>query len=92
MKGGHLESSGIIDQLFTKDDSVIFKGERIETKDTHGTGCALASACAVGIAQGLTISDTVQRAQAYVFEAIRTAPGYGSGHGPLNHGHTLREN
>ena len=66
-----------------------FESPRIDTPHTHGTGCTLASAIAVGLAQGLSVRDAVVRARAYVIEAIRTAPGYGRGHGPLNHAHTV---
>ncbi|MBT3553619.1 MAG: bifunctional hydroxymethylpyrimidine kinase/phosphomethylpyrimidine kinase, partial [Rhodospirillaceae bacterium] len=66
-----------------------FTSPRIETKHTHGTGCTLASAIACGIAQGMETAAAVARARDYVLEAIRTAPGYGHGHGPLNHGHTM---
>jgi hydroxymethylpyrimidine/phosphomethylpyrimidine kinase len=93
MKGGHLneEDTKVIDYLFDDQGNVFsFKGERIQTRHTHGTGCTTASAIACGIAQGLSIEKAVERAKTYVFEAIRTAPGYGNGHGPLNHGHTVK--
>jgi hydroxymethylpyrimidine/phosphomethylpyrimidine kinase len=90
MKGGHLEGPEVTDLLITGDGQTAFQGPRLETRHTHGTGCTLASACATGIAQGLSLHDAVSRARAYVFEAIRTAPGLGRGHGPLNHGHTIR--
>ena len=67
-----------------------FEGERIETRHTHGTGCTLASACVAGLAQGLTLEAAVARAWAYTAEAIRRAPGFGAGHGPLDHGWPLR--
>jgi hydroxymethylpyrimidine/phosphomethylpyrimidine kinase len=57
----------------------------VATTSTHGTGCTLASAIATGVAEGLRLEDAVARAHAYVQAAIRTAPGFGSGHGPLNH-------
>ena len=50
---------------------------------------AVAVASAVGLAQGIGVRDAIVRARAYVLEAIRTAPGYGRGHGPLNHAHTV---
>ena len=90
MKGGHLEGPQVIDLLIEKHGENRFEGLRLETRHTHGTGCTLASACATGIAQGLSVHDAVARAREYVFEAIRTAPGLGHGHGPLNHGHTIR--
>jgi len=89
MKGGHLEGPQVIDLLIEDNDETRFVSPRLETRHTHGTGCTLASACAVGVAQGLSVHDAVARARDYVFEAIRTAPGLGRGHGPLNHGHPL---
>jgi len=89
MKGGHLDGPLVVDQLIEASGEQSFEGHRIDTRHTHGTGCTLASACATGIAQGMALDDAVARARDYVFEAIRTAPGYGRGHGPLNHGHTI---
>lgn len=89
MKGGHLDGPDVIDLLIEASDETRFEGPRLKTRHTHGTGCTLASACATGIAQGLSMKDAVARARAYVFKAIRTAPGFGNGHGPLNHGHTI---
>jgi hydroxymethylpyrimidine/phosphomethylpyrimidine kinase len=62
---------------------------RIDSRHTHGTGCTLASAIAAGLAQGMDLVAAVRRARAYVLTAIRTAPGFGRGHGPLNHAHTV---
>lgn len=90
LKGGHLEGESVIDYLVTADGTVDrFESPRLRSRSTHGTGCTLASAVAAGIAEGLTLADSVARARRYVLEAIRTAPGLGSGHGPLNHGHPL---
>lgn len=89
IKGGHLAGDRIIDLLVTPEGTRAFETPRIATRHTHGTGCTLASACAAGIAQGLDLEAAVGRAIAYVQEAIRTAPGLGKGHGPLNHGHTV---
>jgi hydroxymethylpyrimidine/phosphomethylpyrimidine kinase len=50
----------------------------------------LASAVATGLAQGMGLKEAVARARNYVLKAMRTAPGLGKGHGPLNHGHTVR--
>jgi hydroxymethylpyrimidine/phosphomethylpyrimidine kinase len=91
VKGGHDEGPVITDVLAVRGNvPEVFQGARIATRHTHGTGCTLASAIATGLAQGLAIPDAVVRARAYVLEAIRTAPGLGHGHGPLQHGHTVR--
>lgn len=90
VKGGHLESSRITDVLLTRSgERAFFESDRIVSRHTHGTGCTLASAIAAGLAQSLPLRDAVERARDYVLEAIRTAPGFGAGHGPLNHAHPL---
>jgi hydroxymethylpyrimidine/phosphomethylpyrimidine kinase len=90
VKGGHLEGETVVDLLRTADGlERRFESPRIRTRSTHGTGCTLASAIAVGLAEGMTLEGAVQKARDYVQEAIRTAPGYGSGIGPLNHVHPL---
>lgn len=90
VKGGHLEGARVFDLLSSEHGVDVFESDRIESRHTHGTGCTLASAIATGIAQGMDLRDAVARARDYVLEAIRTAPGYGAGHGPLNHAHTVR--
>jgi hydroxymethylpyrimidine/phosphomethylpyrimidine kinase len=89
LKGGHLEGERLVDILATPEGLTRFEDARIETRHTHGTGCTLASAIAAGLAQGMTLGDAVARARAYVRAAILAAPGYGRGHGPLDHGVTL---
>ncbi len=90
VKGGHLEGDNLTDMLVSEDGFTAFESSRIDTPHSHGTGCTLASAIATLAAQGQELPTAVAGARAYVREAIRTAPGYGSGHGPLNHGHTLQ--
>lgn len=90
VKGGHLDGAEVSDVLVTAAGIEIFRSPRIDSTSTHGTGCTLASAIATGLAQGLALTEAVMRARAYVQEAIRTAPGFGHGHGPLNHAHTVR--
>ena len=85
LKGGHLAGKQITDLLATENGVEAFQSTRVLTRHTHGTGCTLASAISVGIAQGLSVRSAVVRARAYVLGAIRTAPGHGSGHGPINH-------
>lgn len=94
IKGGHMTDAAsadtVTDLLF--EDGVlveIFSSPRIDTRHTHGTGCTMASAIATGLAQGLAIDEAVSRARVYVQQAILTAPGFGRGHGPLNHAHTV---
>ncbi len=90
VKGGHLAGTMVVDVLVMGKGSKRFESKRIETRQTHGTGCTLASAIACSLAQGLGLEAAVGRAREYVQEAIRTAPGFGSGHGPLNHAHTVK--
>jgi hydroxymethylpyrimidine/phosphomethylpyrimidine kinase len=89
VKGGHMPTDTVYDVLVTTEGMTVMEHPRVESSNTHGTGCTLASATATGIAQGLGLRDAVARARAYVAEAIRSAPGYGRGHGPLNHAHTV---
>ena len=91
MKGGHIAGDRVLDLLITPDGESAFEGERIKTRHTHGTGCTLASACAVGVAQGLALDQAVARAWDYVHQAMLHAPGFGQGHGPLDHGWALRQ-
>ncbi len=92
IKGGHMDGDRVNDVLVARDGShQTFSSPRIDSKHTHGTGCTLASAIATFLAQGRSVQDAVARAHSYVREAIRTAPGFGHGHGPLNHVHTLPE-
>lgn len=88
-KGGHVAGETITDLLISPDGEQHYEARRLDTPHTHGTGCTLASAIATGLAQKMPLPDAVARAHAYVQKAIRTAPGYGHGHGPLNHGHVL---
>lgn len=90
MKGGHVLGERVIDVLMTPDGETVFEGERLDSRHTHGTGCTLASACATGMAQGLPLPAAVVRAWSYVRESMLRAPGYGGGHGPLDHGWPLR--
>ena len=93
LKGGHLRIDGgnvVHDILHDENGFEVFESPRLDTRHTHGTGCTLASAIAVSLAQGMTIRDSVVRARAYVLEAIRLAPQFGSGFGPINHAHPLK--
>jgi hydroxymethylpyrimidine/phosphomethylpyrimidine kinase len=90
VKGGHLEGERVHDLLRTADGAEHwFESERLLTRATHGTGCTLASAIAAGIAEGLTLRDSVDRARRFVQDAMRHAPGFGQGHSPLNHAYAF---
>jgi len=89
LKGGHLAGKQITDLLATENGVEAFQSTRVLTRHTHGTGCTLASAISIGIAQGLSVRSAVVRARAYVLGAIQTAPGYGRGHGPINHNYQV---
>lgn len=90
MKGGHLDGDRVVDLLFYDGGVDRFEDARIPGRHTHGTGCTLASAIAAGLAQKMSLSDSFRRARTYVRKAIESAPGYGRGHGPLDHAVTVR--
>ncbi len=85
LKGGHLTGESVTDVLAEPAGVVEFESLRIASNNTHGTGCTLASAIAAGLAQGMPLRAAVERARAYVQAAIRGAPGFGQGNGPLDH-------
>lgn len=85
IKGGHGEGDLVHDVLVTEESIEVMTSPRLETVHTHGTGCTLASAIAALLSQGAPMRDAVSIARDYVHEAILTAPGFGKGHGPLNH-------
>jgi len=89
LKGGHLDADEIVDLYEGPEGRHEWRSPRIATRHTHGTGCTLASAIATGLAQGMTMIEAIARARDYVRIAIQTAPGFGKGHGPLNHAHTV---
>lgn len=84
VKGGHV--SGEPDDVLAHADGINrFKGHRVNTPHTHGTGCTYSAAITAGLAHGLPLLETVTQAKRYIQEAIETAPGFGRGHGPVNH-------
>ncbi len=84
-KGGHGEGEKITDRLVTDAGETTWTHLRVETRHTHGTGCTLASGIATGLGQGLKLPDACDRAIAFVGAALRNAPEFGDGHGPLGH-------
>ena len=85
VKGGHMEGAELVDVLVTADGATRFTHDRIATRSTHGTGCTLSAAIAAGLALGAQRERAVADALDYVHRAIASAPGLGTGHGPLNH-------
>ena len=85
VKGGHLASGDSVVDILYDGNVRAFRTQRIGTTNTHGTGCALSAAITAQLAMGESLHAAVRRAIDYVHNAIATAPGLGSGHGPLNH-------
>lgn len=84
IKGGH-SNGPATDLLCQGGEFFEFSAERIDTRHTHGTGCTYSAAIAAGLAKGDALRVAVDRAKAYITEAIRTNPGLGRGAGPVNH-------
>jgi hydroxymethylpyrimidine/phosphomethylpyrimidine kinase len=85
IKGGHLRTEAVDVLLLESGKIVEFYAARLATKNTHGTGCSYAAAITAELAKGTHIEEAVGRAKRFITEAIRRAPGLGSGAGPLNH-------
>ena len=83
--GGHGAGDELVDLLLDADTFHEFRTRRIETKNTHGTGCTFASAVAAHLALGHSLPEAAERAQQYVAGAIAHALAIGHGHGPLDH-------
>jgi hydroxymethylpyrimidine kinase/phosphomethylpyrimidine kinase len=85
VKGGHLPGDEAIDVLFDGRTFTEYRAPRIETRNTHGTGCTFASAIAAHLAHGRELPDAIRMAKGYVSKAIEHGLAIGNGHGPLNH-------
>ena len=83
IKGGHEEGDALADALIETDNMTSWQGQRIDTTSTHGTGCTLASAIALFLAEGASLADAVARGREFVRVALREAPGLGGGAGPI---------
>ena len=90
LKGGHALLDA--DDLLCADGALTwFRGERIDTPNTHGTGCTLSSAIAANLAKGFPLEAAVRRAKEYVSGALAAGLDLGKGAGPMDHGFVLRE-
>ena len=84
VKGGHLAGDAV-DVLFCEGEWFEFPAPRIETRNTHGTGCTFSAAITALLARGCDLMTAVRGAKQFISDAIRTSPGLGAGAGPLNH-------
>ncbi|HWV54403.1 bifunctional hydroxymethylpyrimidine kinase/phosphomethylpyrimidine kinase [Pseudorhodoplanes sp.] len=91
MKGGHGSGAESVDLLIEPNAVARLAAERIDTQNTHGTGCTLSSAIAAGLAKGMPLAEAVREGKAYVTAAIRASDqlSIGHGHGPVHHFHNL---
>lgn len=92
VKGGHFQQGAATEQqapdvVVTATEVLTLRADRVETTNDHGTGCSMAAAIAVGLAEGLDSIAAVRRAKAYVAEGLRGAARWtiGAGHGPIDH-------
>lgn len=84
IKGGHLEDGKALDLLYDGKEFFEYTAERIETKNTHGTGCSYSAAISTFIAQGEPVFKAIQKAKQFITNAIRFSLDIGKGHGPVN--------
>ena len=91
LKGGHLKSKYITDVLLQNNKITIFKNKKINNKNTHGTGCSLSSAVTTYLSCGKKLKKSCYLSIKYVNDAIKTAPNYGEGKGPINHLNNIKE-
>lgn len=89
LKAGHLTEDNLVDVFYNAetDEVIELSSERIQTRNTHGTGCTFSSAVASFLAHGLSLNDSIRRAKEYMAKAIIVGAGYeiGKGHGPVHH-------
>jgi hydroxymethylpyrimidine/phosphomethylpyrimidine kinase len=84
VKGGHLGEDAV-DLLYAEGQVECFAARRIDTRNTHGTGCTYSAAITAELAKGAYLVQAIRAAKEFITRAIATAPGLGKGYGPLNH-------
>lgn len=93
LKGGHLSDDTSLDLLFSADTGQVreLPGKRVQTPNSHGTGCTLSSAVCAGLAKGMDMADSVAHAKAYITGALAAGAAFtiGQGHGPVHHFHAF---
>lgn len=89
LKAGHLEGESLVDYFYNAEDGSMTRlpSKRVNTVNTHGTGCTLSSAFAASLAKGEELTTAARSAKAYIEQAIISGADYeiGGGHGPVNH-------
>ncbi len=85
VKGGHTDDSKARDVLYDGSRFINFTARRIDTKDTHGTGCTLSSAISTNLALGYDVEDAIKRSKDFITEAIKSGCKVGQGYNPVNH-------
>ena len=81
----------LCDILYDRNKLFEFFSKKINTNNTHGTGCTISSAITANLSKGFSLHESVSIAHKYVYKSILQAPNLGSGHGPLNHFHVIPE-
>lgn len=93
VKAGHLQGDELSDVLYNIETGSVIRlsGKRVDTENTHGTGCTLSSAIASMLAKGYALDDAVKQAKSYLYEALVAGSEYkiGEGHGPVCHFYNL---
>lgn len=89
VKGGHGNGPESVDIIVTNKGTTRYAAPRVQTPNTHGTGCTLSAAIAAGLASGLTLEDAVEQAKAYLQKSLLASDRLhvGRGHGPVHHFH-----
>lgn len=89
LKAGHFQNEKLTDVLYISetDETIKIPGKRINTKNTHGTGCTLSSAIAAQLAHGFNLKTAIQKGIEYIHQSIQAGSNFqlGSGHGPVHH-------
>ena len=91
VKGGHLSGEKSTDVLYVDGNFTLFEAERIDTKNTHGTGCTYSAAIATHLGLEKDLITAIQAAKDYITNAIRYSLDIGEGHGPTNHFYFLNK-
>ncbi|MDF7800890.1 bifunctional hydroxymethylpyrimidine kinase/phosphomethylpyrimidine kinase [Pontiellaceae bacterium B1224] len=93
LKAGHLDGDQLTDVLydFEKKETLLLQSKRIDTRNTHGTGCTLSSSLAAFLARDFDLQEATSQAKAYISRAIAAGADYeiGAGHGPVHHFHAM---